>query len=307
MKRMNIFQRLTMPLPELEAYYRQRRKEHWENKDPFKDVKLRRILHPVLITGARLSHILSNQKVTILANRQIKTDKPVIYAATHIGWDDIEMIISTIDRHAYLFWGDPRGTYRTIDGFLLDINGCIICDTDDKLDRFVGKETCIKWIQQGGNLLIFPEGAWNITENLPVMQFFTGTAEMSIRTGADIVPIAIEQYGKDYTINIGKNISPAGFTVSDKREFTDMLRDAIATLKWQIWESHPISSRASLPAETKKLHTQKLMTENKEDSYSLEYIDIIRFHTKEELEQKAVECHLDKLIPNRKNAFLFRK
>lgn len=44
--------------------------------------------------------------------------------------------------------------------------------------------------------MIFPEGAWNISENLLVMKLYTGAAEMAIRTGADIVPIAIEQFGK---------------------------------------------------------------------------------------------------------------
>jgi hypothetical protein len=30
---------------------------------------------------------------------------------------------------------------------------------------------------------------------------------MALETGADIVPIAIEQYGKEFYVNIGENIS----------------------------------------------------------------------------------------------------
>ena len=73
-----------------------------------------------------------------------------MYAATHIGWDDIEMILSSIGDHSYLFWGDPHEMYRDINGFLLDINGVIVCDTGDKFDRYIGKETCVKWLSQGG-------------------------------------------------------------------------------------------------------------------------------------------------------------
>lgn len=63
--------------------------------------------------------------------------------------------------------------------------------------------------------MIFPEGAWNVTENLPVMPLFAGAAEMGILTGAEIVPIAFEKYGKDFYVNIGKNISPENFSTGD--------------------------------------------------------------------------------------------
>lgn len=207
MKRQNLIKRLTMPLPELEAYYRERRKERFEKDESFNGMKLRKALHPVLVCGMKVKHLFNKQKVTILVDKRLPTDRPIIYAATHIGWDDIEMILSSIDDHTYLFWGDPRESYRTMDGFLLGLNGTIICDTDNKADRFIGKETCVKWLAQGGNLLIFPEGAWNVMESLPVMPLYSGAAEMAIRTGAEIVPLAIERYGQNYTINIGRNIS----------------------------------------------------------------------------------------------------
>lgn len=178
----------------------------------------------------RLLHILGRQKITILGDRRIPADTPLIFSATHIGWSDIEMILPSIDDHIYLFCGDPKESYKTMDGFLVDINGVIVCHTDSKSDRFIGKETCIRHISEGGNLLIFPEGAWNITENIAVMPLFPGTAEMAIRTGAQIIPVAIERYGKDYTINIGRNICADGFDPDQKYLLTDQLRDAIATL-----------------------------------------------------------------------------
>lgn len=91
-------------------------------------------------------HILDKQKVTILGDKRIQTNRPVVYAATHIGWDDIEMILSSIGDHAYLFWGDPHEMYRDINGFLLDVNGIVVCDTGDKSDRYIGKEVCVKWL-----------------------------------------------------------------------------------------------------------------------------------------------------------------
>ena len=302
----NFVQRLTMPLPDLEAYYRERRKERFEKALPFAGVKLRKIFHPVLVWGMKGKHILDKQKVTILGDKRIQTNRPVVYAATHIGWDDIEMILSSIGDHAYLFWGDPHEMYRDINGFLLDVNGIVVCDTGDKSDRYIGKEVCVKWLDQGGNLLIFPEGAWNVTESLPVMPLYTGAAEMAIRTGAEIIPLAIERYGQNYTINIGRNITVSDLHLEQKQQLTETLRDAIAALKWEIWESQPQTKRAEITPDYRLQELQELQ-DQMHGVYTMEDIEATRFHTKAEVEQKEVDSHLDMLIPRKENAFLFRK
>ena len=112
MKRKNLIKRMAMPLPELEAYYREQRKERFEKEAPFGGVKLRRVLHPILVWSMKVKHILGKQKITILGDRRIQTDRPIVYAATHIGWYDIEMILSSIGAHAYLFWGDPHENHQ---------------------------------------------------------------------------------------------------------------------------------------------------------------------------------------------------
>lgn len=303
MKKKNIFQRMAMPLPELEAYYREQRRVRFENNESFGGVKLRKLLHPVLVDGMKLLHLLGRQKITILADRRTLTDRPIVYAATHIGWDDIEMILSAIGDHAYLFWGDPKESYKTMDGFLLDLNGIIVCNTGYKMDRYIGKETCVKWLAQGGNLLIFPEGAWNVTESLPVMPLFTGAAEMAIRSGAEIVPVAIERFGNDYTINIGENISASGLALEQKQQLTDRLRDAMATLKWEIWASQPQAKRSKIPPDHRHQELKTLL----QGSYTLEVIEATRFHTKAEIARKEVEARLRMMIPSRQNAFLLRQ
>ena len=296
-----------MPLPELEAYYRERRKERFENEELFTGVKFRKVLHPVALLLLRMMAMLTQQRITVIGDRRIPTNRPVIFASTHIGWDDPAIAFLAIRDHAYLFWGDPKGSYKTIDGFFMDLNGTIICDTDNKEDRYIGKQSCIQWLQQGGNLLIFPEGAWNVTENLPVMPLFTGAAEMAILTGAEIVPLAFEKYGKNFYLNIGKNISSQNFDLAQKGDLTEMLRNMLATLKYEIWERQPQEQRENLPYNYQKLYLQGFTDQINDESYSLEAIETTRFHTKEDMAQKEVETHLDKLIPCKENAFLFRK
>lgn len=307
MKRKNLIQRLTMPLPELEAYYRERRQERFEQNMPFRGMKIRKLIHPLTLGLLKMAALLSHQSITVIADHRIPTDRPVIFASTHSGWDDPAVVFLAIHDQAYLLWGDPKYSYKTIDGFFMDLNGSIICHTDSKSDRYIGKETCIQCLNQGGNLLIFPEGAWNVTSNLPVMPLFDGTAEMAIRSGAEIVPIAFEKYGNAFYVNIGKNISPQEFKLEQKSKLTNILRDALATLKWEIWSQMPQESRYLIPDGYRKQYLQSFVDQIADDSYSLEAIEVTRFHTKEEIEKKEVESHLDRLIPCSENAFLFRK
>lgn len=306
MKRKNFFQRLSMPLPELEQYYREQRQTRFENNEPFHGVKFRKILHPILVCGLKLMHLINGQKITIVGDKRAPTDRPIIFAATHIGWDDIEMIFTAIGDHAYLFWGDPRESYKTIDGMLLDLNGAVICDTDNKTDRYIGKETCVRWLEQKGNLLIFPEGVWNTSDNLPVQHLFLGTAEMAIRTNADIIPVAISQFGKEYRVNIGDNISCNGFSISQKQALTNYLRDAMATLKWEIYETQSITKRNSFP-HNYAMEYRKQFLEQAQGVYTWEDFVNTVYRPRNITAPKAAYAHLDRLIPCRENAFLFRK
>lgn len=302
----NLLQQLTMPLPELEDYHRQRRKAAYEQGTLFKGIRLRRCLHPVMVYGLKLMHLLSRQKITVLGDKRTPTSRPVVYAATHIGWDDIEMILTTIKDHAYLLLGDPHELYRNFDGLLLNLNGTICCDTGDKEDRRISKESCIQWLTLGGNILIFPEGAWNITPSLPTMKLFTGTAEMAIRAGADIVPVAIEQYGRDYVVNIGRNMDCSSFTLADKRVLTDKVRDELATLRWEIWSSKPTVQRVSIPADYREKYLQDIQQQMGEN-YSIDEIETTRFRDKAEIAQREAFAHLQRLEPSRENAFLYNK
>lgn len=100
-------------------------------------------------------------------------------------------------------------------------------------------------LNQGDNVMIFPEGTWNLSENEIVRDIAFGTADVALQTGAAIIPIAVEQYESRFVINMGGMLSVAGFT--DKTNLTVALRDALATLKWEIWEREGIQNRAELP------------------------------------------------------------
>lgn len=115
--------------------------------------------------------------------------------------------------------------------------------------------------------MIFPEGAWNISVNQPVIGLFSGTADIAIQSKAQIVPVALECYGKDMYVAIEKNIEVAG-TWEDKYELTSYLRDALVTLKWRIFESVGVWNRKDIPENYRQTFINSIINDNKDTSYT---------------------------------------
>lgn len=294
-----------MPQKELEAYYRQQRLEDFEAGKPIPGVRWRAVSHTVIGNALRLSRRFDGRVVHILGNQSQDHGRSKIYACTHVGRYDIETAFEVISGSCFLFMGDPGEIYKRPGGLMLWMNGILFTDTFDKKDRHIGKENCVKVLNQGGNVLIYPEGAWNISENQLVMPLFTGTAEMAIRTGAEIIPIAIEQYGKEYYVNIGRNISADGYALDDKQVLTDALRDTLCTLKWEIMTHIPSLDRATMPSNAADLFLDSIMSQT-ENGYTVEEIIRTRYHVKTPSPQEAF-AHLKQITPTADNAFLFGK
>lgn len=303
MKKKNLIQRLTMPLPELEMYYCERRKERFAQGKRLKSIRAREAFYPVFRKFLTLDRLFRKQKVTVIGNRK-KYKGQVIFACTHTWENDLENIYEVLGQGCWWFVGDPCVLYKDISGLLVYLNGCIFLETDDKEDRHIAFLRSVELLKDGGSLMIFPEGARNGSENLPVMPLFPGTAKMAMETNTIIAPVAIEQYDKRFIIKFGDVLKPKEYNSSD--ELTQTLRDSLASLKWEIWEQEGLQPRSNIPTEYSKIFLEEF--ECRIHPYdTLESVERTRYHTKEELEQKDVFAHLDKLVPCRENVFLFRK
>lgn len=247
---MEIFERKSLlelrklSIQELEKYYMELRRYNYENGVPLKGIEIRKKIHKLLLSLIKIDRKLCKETIEVIKDERIETNKPIIYACTHIGGNDIQRTFEAIKDHAYLFLGDPRSLYKDVAGLMLYLNGVICLETNNKTDRFIAKNRAVELLKSGGDLLIYPEGSWNITDNLPCMKLYTGTVKMALETGAEIIPMAIEQYGKKFYVNIGKNMVLNKSLSVD--ELNDNLRDTLATLKWDIWESQGIFERTTI-------------------------------------------------------------
>lgn len=230
----------SMAMDELARYYAQLRKYEFDQGIPLKGIKMREILHPFIETLLKIDRLISKDRIIVLGDEreQGTTKRPVIYACTHSGGNDVLRIAEMIKDHAYVFYGDPAPVYKDpLFSKVLYVNGSIDLELKDKEDRHIAYKRAIELLKNGGSLILFPEGAWNVTPNLPVGKIYKGASRMAIETGVDIIPVAIDQYGHDFIINIGKNIKPS--RDMDPSVLTEYLRNTLATLKYLIWETQP--------------------------------------------------------------------
>jgi 1-acyl-sn-glycerol-3-phosphate acyltransferase len=302
MKKINPFRRLTMSLAELEVYYRMQRKHRFDQGKPLKHIRLRRAFHPLFVRLLALDRRFRRQTITILSEKPKYTGQ-VIYACTHIAENDLENIYEVLGKACWWFIGDPCILYKNFSGLLLYINGQIFMEIADKTDRHIAYLRAVELLKKGGSLMIFPEGARNPSENLPVMPLFRGSAKMARETGVPIVPVAIEQYEKRFVIQFGQALFPQQYC-SDA-EMTGDLRDALATLKWNIWQSEQTQSRRSFPADY-RLQFQKEFETRIAPWDTPESVERARFHTRAEMEHADVLDDFRRIIPKTENAFLFQ-
>ncbi|MBQ8518835.1 MAG: 1-acyl-sn-glycerol-3-phosphate acyltransferase [Agathobacter sp.] len=249
----------------------QKQKERIVTKDEtIKGISIRKTIRPLLVFMLRIQRLFTGLKIEIISKPDFKRDKPVIYAVSHIGKWDLEIIHEVLRNHFWVVAADFLHMYGHIDLPFMWATGCIFVNEYSKSDRRYTKKMMTKVLKQGDNVLIFPEGEWNLTENEIIRDTSFGTVDSALRTGVSIVPIAMEQYQNLFVINVGedlcldeisgkytdKEFSELDMELDEERriireielEANRILRDALATLKWEIWERKGIERRKDIPS-----------------------------------------------------------
>jgi len=196
----------------------------------------------------RLVNRLNGLSYEVINDKRTKTDKPVIFAVTHIGKFDIQVIAEAIKEHTFLLSGDFEHLQGSFDAPFLALNGVFYFNENIKSDRKAVTKKMIEHLKKGGNIMYFPEGCWNMSPNLLVLPLFWGIIDVARCSQACIVPIAVEQYGKHFKINIGDYIDVNNYMDTDqgKTEAITDLRNIMAALKYEIWETEPVASRRDI-------------------------------------------------------------
>ncbi len=289
-----------------DLYYKTRERD--ENSFLGKlSLKTRQRLHKLVLLVFIIKNWLSGFSCKIIKDEREKTDRPIIFALTHVGKFDIEVSAVGIKDHFYLLSGDYEHLQGLIDGAFLLVNGVLYFNEKVQWDRHEVVNRMIDHLRTGSNLMYFPEGTWNLKPELPMLPCYWGIVDIAQKSNAIIVPVAVEQYGKKFKINIGKNFDMQEFGSDsvEKQKAITTLRDVLATLKWEIWETEPQLKRNEMSGNEWDEYIRDRLAEW--PYFDLDYIDGMIYKPKNITPNEKAYAHLDTIRPTTKTAFLFNK
>ena len=307
--KLSLFKKRKMAIEKLVEYYAEYRIYCFEKGDKLKGIEMRKKIYPLVKLILKIDQILSLEKNVIIEDKHNpKAKGPKIFACTHIGGNDIQRTFQIIKVPAYLMLGDPGILYKMPIYQGLKMNGVIPLETKNKKDRKIAYSRAIELLNKNGNLLIYPEGAWNVTPNQVVMKIFTGTVRIAMETGADIIPIGVEQYDKNFYFNIGENYKISKNSSKTIDELNSELRDKLATLKWEIMETQGMLNRIEVPDNYLQTFQSEIVDRcNYGYGFSLEDAISESFHDKNVCSEEEVFKVLENIDININNAFLAKQ
>lgn len=270
-------------------------------------LKTRQRLHGLVLLIFIIKNRLSGFSCKVIKDEREQTNRSIIFALTHVGKFDIEVSAVGIKEHFYLLSGDYEHLQGLIDGAFLLLNGVLYFNEKVKWDRTEVVNRMIDHLKTGANLMYFPEGTWNLKPELPVLPCYWGIVDVAQKSNAIIIPVAVEQYGKRFKINIGKNfdMQQYGSNVEEKTRAISELRDILASLKWEIWESEPQLIRKELHGNEWEEYINARLAEW--PYFTLDYIDSMIYTPKNIAHYSDMFTHLNNISPTKQNAFLFNK
>lgn len=297
-------------------------------------IKIRKIFAPILravyLTQTKYKLIKDNSP------KKIKTGKGKIFVVNHRQGDDIVLGANAIGESGYIVFGNKYLALDTSNGLGLWAYGMILLDRDNPENR---KQTYNKMkyvIENGGNIIIYPEGYWNLadngqsderhlsddhnSENWLIQDINIGSLRLAQETGCAIIP-TILHYDE---VESKKCYSQKGepFYVRKNDDIfakKDELLEKMWTMYYDLMSKYSTYSRVELEKCGVSLKDQweQLKKELVADcdipkiSYELDLKDEKRIG-KAKVSNPVVTneeafAHLDNLIPSKENAFLLSK
>lgn len=180
-------------------------------------------------------------------------DEPVIFLTNHGFKDDILATMIAAERRAFILFGSLPQFYGTLDGLLSAKNGVVMVNRKVKKSRATSVDKGKYVLNNGMSLMVCPEGVWNKSPNMAMLEFWSGFYRMAKKEDGTFYPIVpIVHYigdthkpGKDnpiYTI-IDNPIRLDGM---NEKEAVEYIRTRMLTWYWKLMEIHGKTTREKL-------------------------------------------------------------
>lgn len=265
-----------------------------------------------------------------------RSRKGYIFAINHRQGEDIVAGANVVGKSACIVFGNKDLALDTTNGLGLWVYGMILLDRDSKVSRGNTYEKVKFVIEHGGNIIIYPEGYWNLedngeaderhgadghrSDNWLIQDFNIGIFRLAQETGCEIVPTVLhyDEHGKN--VCYGCRGTPVAVDPGDDVfEKKDQLLTTMRTMYYEMMERHSSYSRAELEADGQTIYEQWAALKRKlvkdcdieRTGYHLDLADEKRIGKAKVADPVVTPAdafaHLHQLNLCRENAFLFRK
>lgn len=199
-----------------------------------------------------------------------RTKKGKIFAINHRQADDIVLGANAVGKSAYIVFGNKYLALETTNGIGLWAYGMILMERDNVISRKAAYEKMKYVIEHGGNIIIYPEGYWNLaddgqaddchladghnSENWLIQDINIGIVRLAKETGCEIVPTILhydEAGAKRCYAHRGKSIR-----VTEQDDIfvkKDELVHIMTNMYWGLMEKYSQYRRTDLEKDGKSL------------------------------------------------------
>lgn len=266
-----------------------------------------------------------------------KTSKGKIFIVNHRQGDDMVFSAKTVGRSGYFVFGNPTLSLESFaNGYGLWAYGMILVERGKKESRKSCYDKMKYVLENKGNVIIFPEGYWNLDDNGQkdlkhnadshnseswlIQDLNIGSIRLAQEIGCEIVPIILHydevgkmkcyaKRGKSFSVSKSDNIF----------EKKAAILEYMTTCYFNLMSKYSSYSRGEL--EQKYGNIKEQWEKLKKELVSFCDIDSVGYKLDLTDEKKIGKApvkngvitnedafsHVKKLVPNKNNAFLFDK
>lgn len=178
----------------------------------------------------------------LVINNKLVYEEAAIYAVNHTNVSDTPVVFHTINKQAYILAGTK--SQKLIDSIGFNLNGVIWVDRHSVESKKRSTDKIYRILKSGGSVMWFPEGTWNLTENLLMLPMRYGIVKMAAKANVPIVPISIH-YSEDKIYSmVGEPLTVT--PNEDAIVAVTRLRDTMAAMKYEQMEACGVYSRTNV-------------------------------------------------------------
>lgn len=177
------------------------------------------------------------REIVIEQYPNLDKDKAYIFCANHSFDEDAIAAITSIDRNVYVLNGSTHQLEHNPAMLAVWFNGMVYVNRLDSESRKTSIPKLERVLKNGNSVLIFPEGCYNNSENQLIYHLFAGPYLLSKTLNIDVVPIVTVNDDDEKKIYVRAG-TPMPLWQNEKQESLALLRDAMATLIYEIIAEH---------------------------------------------------------------------